>query len=291
MAKWHYYDENGNKIGPVRGRELKELAQQGAIAPDTRVEDENGLVALAKQVTGLSFPGATPIPTASNSYSVVPSVSEEPSSVIVPPTAQSKANWYYYNGNREKFGPITSGELKQLVLQGTVTPETFVEDPTGRTGLAKDVKGLTFPEVANAQNAAPTYYYIDENGYKHGPMTTERLQSLVERGTITPMSQMETVGGDKWLAGQLPDLKFNAVVSPLTEPVPNNPFDLPPPESPKLNEHEEKSIQDIKKEVRKLSAQTVKTIAGLAAIRKGIIIVCCVIGIPVLLTILGLSCR
>jgi hypothetical protein len=57
------------------------------------------------------------------------------------------ANWHYYNENREKVGPITGKELKQLALMGTVTPEHFVEDPTGRTGLAKDVKGLTFAET------------------------------------------------------------------------------------------------------------------------------------------------
>jgi hypothetical protein len=58
------------------------------------------------------------------------------------------ANWHYYTANnKEKIGPITGKELKQLVQQGTITPQTFVEDPTGRTGLAKDVNGLTFPEL------------------------------------------------------------------------------------------------------------------------------------------------
>ena len=53
MAKWHYYNENGEKIGPLRGRDLKQLAQQGTVTPNTRVEDENGCTALAKNVTGL----------------------------------------------------------------------------------------------------------------------------------------------------------------------------------------------------------------------------------------------
>ena len=54
--------------------------------------------------------------------------------------------WHYFNDSKEKIGPLTSRELKQLVLEGTVVRETFVEDPNGRTGLAKDVKGLKFPE-------------------------------------------------------------------------------------------------------------------------------------------------
>lgn len=73
MAKWHYYNDNGEKIGPVRGRELKQLAMQGTITPETRVEDENGRTALAKNVTGLPF------------YETRQS---ESSSVLLPPTAE-----------------------------------------------------------------------------------------------------------------------------------------------------------------------------------------------------------
>ena len=69
-----------------------------------------------------------------------------PLAVLASNPQQTMANWHYYNGNREKMGPVTGRELKQLVQQGMVTPETFVEDPTGRTGLAKDVKGLKFPD-------------------------------------------------------------------------------------------------------------------------------------------------
>ena len=61
------------------------------------------------------------------------------------------ANWHYFNENREKIGPISGKELKQLAQQGTITPEDFVEDPNGRTGLAKDVKGLTFPKTAQPE--------------------------------------------------------------------------------------------------------------------------------------------
>ena len=61
------------------------------------------------------------------------------------------ANWHYYTENREKIGPVTGRELKQLVMQGTITRETFVEDPNGRTGLAKAVNGLVFPEMAEPE--------------------------------------------------------------------------------------------------------------------------------------------
>ena len=55
-------------------------------------------------------------------------------------------HWYYY----EKIS-VTGEELKELAKKGTITPETFIEDPTGRTGLAKDVKGLAFSETLELQ--------------------------------------------------------------------------------------------------------------------------------------------
>jgi len=56
MANWHYYDENGTRIGPIRGRQIIELVTEGIITPETFVEDENGSLAPAKTVQNLTFP-------------------------------------------------------------------------------------------------------------------------------------------------------------------------------------------------------------------------------------------
>jgi len=54
MANWHYYDDDGNRI-TVTGKELKELAKEGLITPDTIVENEEGKTARAGRVKGLVF--------------------------------------------------------------------------------------------------------------------------------------------------------------------------------------------------------------------------------------------
>ena len=71
MANWHYYNEIGKKVGPIRGRELKELAQQGTVTPETRVENENGQTALAKHIKGLPFYETTPSETEPSELSTV----------------------------------------------------------------------------------------------------------------------------------------------------------------------------------------------------------------------------
>jgi len=86
MANWYFYDNYGYKIGPIRGRELTKLAEQGTITPNTRVEDENGRAALAKNVTGLSFPGT--VQSEPNPFADAPPVTDNPfvsPSPFVPP--------------------------------------------------------------------------------------------------------------------------------------------------------------------------------------------------------------
>jgi len=64
----------------------------------------------------------------------------------------------------------------------------------------------------------PNYFYTDSNGIKSPPLTAERLQVLVDRGTITPTTPFETDTGHKGLAGQILGLKFDATApSPFTQ--------------------------------------------------------------------------
>ena len=63
MADWYYYNASGEKVGPVRGRDLKRLIQEGTITPDTTIEDSAGRTAPAKKVKGLPFAEATLVPS------------------------------------------------------------------------------------------------------------------------------------------------------------------------------------------------------------------------------------
>ena len=60
MATWYYYNENGEKVGPFRGRELKKLARQGTITPETLIESEKGILLVAGNTENLTFPETPP---------------------------------------------------------------------------------------------------------------------------------------------------------------------------------------------------------------------------------------
>jgi hypothetical protein len=54
MANFFYFDQNNQKQGPVTEQQLKELAAQGLISPDTPMEAD-GHQGTAGQIPGL-FP-------------------------------------------------------------------------------------------------------------------------------------------------------------------------------------------------------------------------------------------
>ncbi|GHT14216.1 hypothetical protein FACS1894170_11020 [Planctomycetales bacterium] len=55
------------------------------------------------------------------------------------------ANWFYIDNFGTKQGPITQDELTSFVQQGVITPQTQLEDESGRQGAAGQVNGL-FPQ-------------------------------------------------------------------------------------------------------------------------------------------------
>ena len=57
MPDWFYYDQQGQKIGPITDPELRELIDRGLILPDTKLETDSGHTGKARQVPGL-FPAA-----------------------------------------------------------------------------------------------------------------------------------------------------------------------------------------------------------------------------------------
>jgi len=65
------------------------------------------------------------------------------------------------------------------------------------------------------------YFLTDADGIKQGPLTEERLQTLIERGVITPTTPLETDAGHTGLARQIPGLKFNTATLSTDSPFVN----------------------------------------------------------------------
>ncbi|MDR2437988.1 MAG: DUF4870 domain-containing protein [Planctomycetaceae bacterium] len=55
MTNWYYYDQTGQKCGPIDSQTLKTLVQHGIITNNTIVETETGKSDKAENVKGLDF--------------------------------------------------------------------------------------------------------------------------------------------------------------------------------------------------------------------------------------------
>lgn len=54
------------------------------------------------------------------------------------------ANWFFYDENGYKIGPFDDATLKNLALDGTLTPDSIIETESGKKAKAQSIKGLTF---------------------------------------------------------------------------------------------------------------------------------------------------
>jgi len=89
-STWFYYDNSGQKQGPITAGQLKGLAKQGTITPETVVETEEGKTAPAGKIQGLQFSEPEPVPPVTIEKDTASPI---PSPVNVPPfSAVSDAN-------------------------------------------------------------------------------------------------------------------------------------------------------------------------------------------------------
>jgi len=85
MSTWFYYNENGEKIN-VTGGQLKWLAKNGKIVPETMVESEEGKTIPAAKIKGLTFVETTPPETTAPSATA--KSTDNPFSVTMPNTSR-----------------------------------------------------------------------------------------------------------------------------------------------------------------------------------------------------------
>jgi len=78
----------------------------------------------------------------------------------------------------------------------------------------------------------PNYFFTDANGSRRGPYDEQQLQTLATQGVISSNTPLETEGGHKGIAGQIPGLKFGA--PPSRSPVPNSTYTAYSPETTQI---------------------------------------------------------
>lgn len=59
-------------------------------------------------------------------------------------------NYFYIDASGTRQGPITDTQLKTLATQGVIRPETPLETESGYKGVAGQISGLNFNNMANA---------------------------------------------------------------------------------------------------------------------------------------------
>ena len=144
------------------------------------------------------------------------------------------ANWFVYDTNGNKSGPISSSQLKKLADTRRINRETIIETETGRKAKVAQVKGL-FTEKSNSGEApsAPgkktsserTWYYYDVVGIKCGPVNSLQLKKLASSKSINEETVIENQAGRKEKAGNIKGL-FPYLIRDIISDSQLFPFDM-----------------------------------------------------------------
>jgi len=137
MSTFYYYDNDGQKQGPVTSKQLKGLAQEGQITPETIIESEEGMTSPARQMKSLTFDTAASqetTPPAQNPFTAsVPD--DNPFSAPAPAVANSAPAT---NNPFSAPAPATSGFPQKDALKsffGTVKSAFQKTAPSGTSML------------------------------------------------------------------------------------------------------------------------------------------------------------
>jgi molecular chaperone GrpE (heat shock protein) len=85
MPNWFYYDDGGQKLGPITDKQLQELAVSGKVTRATKLETEDGKTGPAEKLKGLFPESVPPEPAALESIQELPV--DEPGLSVAPETA------------------------------------------------------------------------------------------------------------------------------------------------------------------------------------------------------------
>jgi len=140
MSTWFYYDNNGQKQGPVSGGQLKGLAKAGVITPETMIETEDGKTATAGQVKGLTF--VEPVQVTPKPLSAPPSPAKQTPTV----PSQSEDFWQPTNDfpQWDFSQEITQSQTSQSQPAQTLSP------PTSRPTRSRRSGGYDYDRIAAA---------------------------------------------------------------------------------------------------------------------------------------------
>ena len=137
------------------------------------------------------------------------------------------ANWFVYDANGNKHGPVDSARLKKLADTQKINRETIIETETGRKAKASQVKGL-FTEnknqalvgntsfvkqgqVSHKKTSERVWFYYDVVGTKCGPVNSSQLKLLASQKAINEQTIVENGVGRQEKAGNIKGL-FSSTV-------------------------------------------------------------------------------
>lgn len=161
MAKWYYYDNNDQKQGSFSGGQLRRLAKDGVITPETIIEDEEGTAWHAGEVGGLTFsetlPSPPPSSVESNPFIAPKSTEENPFAAVKP----AEGNPFAIS-QPVKPARVPNPEFQRKLVRAFMILAVFL--------ILLTVCAIAWPIISESRNHANTSKKLIEEVFANKPL-------------------------------------------------------------------------------------------------------------------------
>jgi hypothetical protein len=153
MSQRWFYARDGQQRGPLSVDQLKQMAFAGKLAPTDLVWQQGMASWVAAHSVRDLFPANRPVatPRPERQGRAGPATPPLVPVSIVPPVVPrtSDPSWYYMR-HGQRGGPVSRGQLQQLIATGKLGPSAMV----WQTGMANWVAAASVPNLVAASAAA-----------------------------------------------------------------------------------------------------------------------------------------
>jgi hypothetical protein len=121
-----------------------------------------------------------------------------------PPGSKKQADqWYYAKDSKQRLGPFTTEQLRQLASAGALQPTDMVlKEGAQRWVQASSVGELAFPTSAASVPPPPpplSRWYYARDGKVVGPVAMEEVRRLLASGALQPADYILKEGTQTWV--------------------------------------------------------------------------------------------
>jgi tetratricopeptide (TPR) repeat protein len=207
VAEQWFYAKDGEPHGPIPWEQIRQLAASGQVRSTDLVWKKGMAGWVAASTTAGLLADSAAVADCATSAAQGATLGAEALRAAPP------ERWYYTQQGQRK-GPVSAGELDQLVTSGQLQPTDLV----WKKGMAQWVQVGQFPGEVTEHKAAEPWYYASAS-QRFGPVSRDEIERLLLEGQLQGDDLVWKKGMSNWVQVGASGLGLPAAAAVSSTPV------------------------------------------------------------------------